>query len=125
MIPGEYILAKDSIVANANRPTAEVRVVNTGDRAIQVGSHFHFFEVNRALEFDRAKAFGMRLNIPSGAAIRFEPGDDRIVTLVRFGGKAIARGFNGLVNGPTSAAKKAAAMRRGAKWGFAGKSGDA
>jgi urease beta subunit len=76
MIPGEYLLSDEDIVANAGRETITVTVVNTGDRPIQVGSHFHFFEVNKALDFDRAIAFGMRLNIPSGTAVRFEPGDD-------------------------------------------------
>jgi urease beta subunit len=120
MIPGEYILAKGDVVANAGRETVELRVVNTGDRPIQVGSHFHFFEVNRALEFDRARAFGMRLNIPAGTAVRFEPGDDKNVTLVRFGGSGIARGFNGLVNGSTSNPAKAAAMQRARERGFLG-----
>jgi urease subunit beta len=112
VIPGEYLLADDDIVANAGRPTTAMRVVNTGDRAIQVGSHFHFFEVNRALEFDRERAFGMRLNIPSGTAVRFEPGDDRMVSLVRIGGAAAAYGFNGLVNGPTNDANRKDALRR-------------
>jgi urease beta subunit len=118
MIPGEYILAEDDVIANVGRETAELRVVNTGDRPIQVGSHFHFFETNRALSFDRAKAYGMRLNIPAGTAVRFEPGDDKNVTLVRLGGRAIARGFNDLVNGPTSKSAKAAAMRRARERGF-------
>jgi urease subunit beta len=118
MIPGEYILAADDIIANEGRATAEVRVVNTGDRAIQVGSHFHFFEVNRALAFDRDRAFGMRLNIPSGTAVRFEPGDDRVVNLVRIGGRAVAHGFNGLVNGPTTDETKPEAMRRARQGGF-------
>ena len=85
MIPGEYFLATDSVTANAGRQTAELEVANIGDRPIQVGSHFHFFEVNRSLRFDRARAFGMRLNIPAGTAVRFEPGDDKKVTLVEVG----------------------------------------
>jgi urease subunit beta len=120
MIPGEYILEDEDVLANAGRETAELRVVNTGDRPIQVGSHFHFFEVNRALSFDRAKAFGMRLNIPAGTAVRFEPGDDKNVVLVRLGGRAIALGFNGLVNGTTSRYVRASALRRAKERGFAG-----
>lgn len=120
MIPGEYILLETDILANEGRTTLELRVVNTGDRAIQVGSHFHFFEANRALRFDRAQAFGMRLNIPAGTAVRFEPGDERAVTLVRMGGRAIARGFNGLVNGPTSASQRDAALTRARERGFIG-----
>ena len=80
MIPGEYILAKDPIDANVDRQTVELNVINQGDRPVQVGSHFHFFEVNRALKFERDEAFGMRLNIPSGVAVRFEPGDEKAVT---------------------------------------------
>src|SRR5271163_308776 len=99
MIPGEYFLAADDIVANVGRATLELTVVNTGDRPIQVGSHFHFFEVNKALRFDRAKAFGMRLNLPAGNAIRFEPGDDRVVELVALGGKRMVYGHNGLTDG--------------------------
>jgi urease beta subunit len=120
MIPGEYILLDTDIAINEGRATVELCVVNTGDRAIQVGSHFHFFEANRALAFDRAKAFGMRLNIPSGTAVRFEPGDDRIVTLVRMGGRAIAHGFNGLTNGATSDAQRPDALRRARERGFSG-----
>jgi urease beta subunit len=120
MIPGEYILVDDDIVANEGRLTAEMRVVNTGDRAIQVGSHFHFFEANRALAFDREKAFGMRLNIPSGTAVRFEPGDDRVVKLVRIGGNAFVHGFNSLTNGPVNDATKPEALRRARESGFMG-----
>ena len=99
MIPGEYVLAKDDIVANAGRNTAELTVANTGDRPIQVGSHFHFFEVNAALQFDRERAFGMRLNIPSGVAVRFEPGDEKTVTLTELKGKRIVYGLNNQTNG--------------------------
>ncbi len=118
MIPGEYLLADGEIVANANRHTEHLRVVNTGDRPIQVGSHFHFFEVNRALAFNRSKAFGMRLNIPSGTAMRFEPGDDREVGLVRLGGAGVVYGLNNLTNGPTTAARKGGALRRAHQQGF-------
>src|SRR5919107_1056638 len=102
MIPGEYILAKDDIVANAGRPTATVVVINTGDRPVQVGSHFHFFEVNKQMKFDREKAFGMRLNIAAGTAVRFEPGEEKEVELVTFGGKRQIYGFNNLTNGNTA-----------------------
>lgn len=101
MIPGEYILAEGNIECNKDRPTVRLTVVNTGDRPVQVGSHFHFFEVNRQMEFDREKAFGMRLNIPAGTAVRFEPGEEKEVELVTFGGNRKAYGFNNLVNGDT------------------------
>jgi urease subunit gamma/beta len=101
MIPGEYVLQPDVVLANAGRSTEILEVSNTGDRPIQVGSHFHFFEANRALWFDRQRAFGMRLNIPAGTAVRFEPGDNKTVTLVALGGTAQVHGLNGLTNGPT------------------------
>lgn len=100
MIPGEYFLAADDIELNAGRPTCRVTVSNRGDRPIQVGSHCHFFEVNRALAFERAAAYGMRLNVPAGTAVRFEPGDTREVELVAIGGRREILGLNGLVNGP-------------------------
>ena len=90
MIPGEYILADGEIVLNEGRETASLLVANRGDRPIQVGSHFHFFEVNRLLDFDRKAAFGMRLDIPAGTAVRFEPGDEKEVTLVAFAGARTA-----------------------------------
>lgn len=96
---GGYVLAETPIEINAGRPTLEFKVRNTGDRPIQVGSHFHFFEANRALEFDRAAAFGMRLDIPAATAMRFEPGDERTVTLVPFGGTRRIFGFNNLADG--------------------------
>ena len=99
MIPGEFILADSGITANVGRKTVELTVANTGDRPIQVGSHFHFFEVNTALQFDREKAFGMRLNIPSGVAVRFEPGDEKTVTLTELMGKRTVHGLNNLTNG--------------------------
>jgi urease subunit beta len=98
---GGLILAEGEIELNAGRPTVALKVKNTGDRPIQVGSHFHFFETNRALEFDRPAAFGMRLDIPSGTAVRFEPGDVKEVTLIPMGGKQHCYGFNDLVNGWT------------------------
>jgi urease beta subunit len=101
LIPGEYFVADGDIVANAGRATVEVTVANTGDRPIQVGSHFHFFEANRALRFDRAQAFGMRLNIPAGTAVRFEPGDEKRVTLVEMAGHRRMFGLNALTEGGT------------------------
>ena len=98
---GGYILSDKPIEINAGRPTVKIKVRNTGDRPIQVGSHFHFFEVNRALEFDRKAAFGQRLDIPASTGLRFEPGDEKEVTLVPFGGKQRIYGFNNLVDGWT------------------------
>lgn len=118
MVPGEYLLAKPPVEANAGRRTAEIAVANTGDRPVQVGSHFHFFEVNRALRFPRAAAFGMRLNIPAGTAVRFEPGDTKKVTLVEFGGSRVLFGFNGLTNGPVDESSKTAALSRAARDGY-------
>ena len=98
---------------NADKPSKKLKVRNTGDRPIQVGSHFHFFEVNRALAFDRAAAFGMHLDIPSSTAIRFEPGDERTVHVVPFGGERRVYGFNNLVDGATdSESSQTAALTR-------------
>jgi urease beta subunit len=102
MIPGEYILATGDIECNVGRSTIKIVVVNTGDRPVQVGSHFHFFEVNKQMEFNREKAFGMRLNIAAGTAVRFEPGEEKEVELVTFGGLKKLVGFNNLVNGETA-----------------------
>jgi urease subunit beta len=99
MIPGEYFLKHDAIEANSGRATCRMAVTNRGDRPIQVGSHCHFFEVNRALDFDRQAAYGMRLNIPAGTAVRFEPGDTKEIELVALGGTRTVYGINGLVNG--------------------------
>lgn len=99
MIPGEYILSEGEIEANKGRKTVRLSVANTGDRPVQVGSHFHFFEANKALEFDRGKALGMRLNIPAGTAVRFEPGEEKDVTLVELGGKKAVYGLNSLTEG--------------------------
>jgi urease beta subunit len=99
MIPGEYFLAPGPIELNAGRTTRRLEVANTGDRPVQVGSHFHFFEVNRCLSFDRSAAYGMRLNVPSGTAVRFEPGDTREVELVAIGGAREVIGLNRLVEG--------------------------
>jgi urease subunit beta len=99
MIPGEIIIQEGEIELNAGRPTVRLQVANTGDRPIQVGSHFHVYEVNEALKFDREQAKGMRLDIPAGTAVRFEPGDEREVTLVPFTGTRQVYGFNGRING--------------------------
>lgn len=100
MIPGEYLLAQEEIVCNRGRKTTRVLVLNRGDRPIQVGSHFHFYEINSALEFEREQGFGMRLNIPAGTAVRFEPGDKKEVELVAFKGKRQIYGFNNRTDGP-------------------------
>ena len=99
MIPGEYILAKEPIKYNEGREAIELRVVNNGDRPIQVGSHFHFYEVNEGLELDREKAFGKRLDSPSGTAVRFEPGDDKIVKIIDIAGTRRVFGLNNKVDG--------------------------
>ena len=99
MIPGEVFAAEGEIELNAGQPVTVLRVANTGDRPIQVGSHYHFAETNPALHFDRAAARGMRLNIASGTAVRFEPGQERTVTLVPYAGRRQVWGFRGLTNG--------------------------
>ncbi|CAN7400059.1 urease subunit beta [Pseudoduganella sp. LjRoot289] len=99
MIPGEFMLEEGEIGLNQGRETVTVVVANRGDRPIQVGSHFHFFEVNPALSFERWKAYGMRLNIAAGTAVRFEPGQQRTVELVKLAGDRVVHGFNGAVNG--------------------------
>jgi urease subunit beta len=101
MIPGEIFVDEDAapITANAGRAVVTLTVRHTGDRPIQVGSHFHFFEVNRSLSFERTAAYGMHLNIPAGTAVRFEPGDEKEVTLVAFAGERMVFGGNGLVQG--------------------------
>jgi urease subunit beta len=125
-----YLLADEPVELNAGRRTATVTVSNTGDRPIQVGSHFHFFEVNRALHFDRAAALGMRLNIPAGLAVRFEPGDTRDIELVALGGLGRAVGFNNLADGATTTASGVRkALRQAREQGFivdkqTGRSGD-
>ena len=113
MIPGEYLLENEPVDINTGRPTATIAVTNTGDRPVQVGSHCHFFEVNRALAFDRPAAYGMRLDIAAGTAIRFEPGDSREVSLVAIGGLREVVGLNGLVNGDLDdPATRAAALEK-------------
>jgi urease subunit gamma/beta len=118
--PGELVAAEGEIELSPGRDTVSLVVANTGDRPVQVGSHFHFFEVNRALEFDRARAFGMHLDIPSGTAVRFEPGDEREVDLVAFGGERVVHGLNGLTSGPTADGSRAAALERAREQGFKG-----
>ncbi len=105
MKPGEYLLGRGEIELNAGRATATLSIDNTGDRPIQVGSHYHFFETNAALRFDRAQSRGMRLDIPAGTAVRFEPGQTREVRLVAYAGDRVVHGFRGLVNGRLDAKK--------------------
>jgi len=119
--PGEFIFDGEPITVNAGKNTVEINVVNTGDRPVQIGSHFHFFEVNKALDFDRAAAFGMRLDIPSGTAVRFEPGDSQTVRLVKIGGTRMGHGLNSLTNGSMDDPKvKAAAVEKARSLGFKG-----
>lgn len=122
---GGVILADTPIEYNVNRRTVKLTVRNTGDRPIQIGSHFHFFEVNRYMEFDRPKAFGKHLNIPATTAVRFEPGEEKEVELVEYGGKRRVIGFNDLANGytgledtPSFYPKNVEALRRIKEYGF-------
>lgn len=112
MIPGEYITAQGSITINKGRKTVLLPVVNTGDRPVQVGSHFHFFEVNKQMSFNREKAFGMRLDIAAGTAVRFEPGEETEVQLVEFGGKKQVNGFNNLTESKITKAAKTNAIKK-------------
>jgi len=122
VIPGEIILGEGDIVACNGRQTVEIVVANTGDRPIQVGSHCHFFEANRALRFDRERAYGYRLQVPAGTAVRFEPGEYKRVMLVSIGGNRVAYGINGLVNGRLDDPNvKAKALRAAREQGFFGK----
>ncbi|OXG01580.1 urease subunit beta/urease subunit gamma/beta [Flavobacterium araucananum] len=105
MIPGETFIKEGDIILNEGRETTSITVVNTGDRPIQIGSHFHFFEVNKAMKFDREKAFCMRLNIPAGTAVRFEPGEEKEINLVKIGGTRKIIGLNNLVNGDANVAQ--------------------
>ena len=118
MIPGEYFLSSNPILANVGKKTIKINEKNTGDRPIQIGSHTHFFETNRALMFQRHKTFGYHLNIPSGTSLRFEPGDSRIVELTEFGGKKIVFGFNSLVNGKLSKKQRDLSTSKLKKKGF-------
>lgn len=120
-VPGEYVLASGDVLCNQGRGTVTLSVRNTGDRPIQVGSHTHFFEVNKALDFKRADAFGYRLNIPAGTAVRFEPGDSKTVELVELGGKRVVYGFQGLTSGSLdSAVVRQRAIESAKKLGFKG-----
>ena len=119
---GGYVCSADPVTYHADLPVTALKVRNTGDRPVQVGSHFHFFEVDRALEFDRAAAFGQHLHIPASTALRFEPGDEREVKVVPYGGKRAVYGFNNLVDGATAGKtadpRKAKAVALAAKRGF-------
>ncbi len=119
--PGQIWTARDSWRSLPERPAVQIDVANTGDRPIQVGSHFHFFEVNRALRFDRRRGYGMKLAIAAGTAVRFEPGQRHLVTLVPFGGERVCHGLNGLVNGPLDDDEvRAAAHAAAREGGFSG-----
>ncbi len=118
MIPGEIIHGDAPIVANAGRRTVKLRVRNASVWPVHVGSHFHFLEANPRLEFDRAAAFGMRLDILAGATVRWEPGEQKEVRLVDYGGKREVYGFNGLVEGPLTPESKVAALARLRARGF-------
>ncbi|SFS77753.1 urease subunit beta [Halostagnicola kamekurae] len=120
-VPGELEPADEPVVINEGRETTAVTVENTGDRPVQVGSHFHFFESNPGLLFDRNEAYGFRLNVPAGTAIRFEPGCEREVDLVAIGGDRIVHGMGGLVNGPLDDdAVRERALERAASYGYQG-----
>ncbi len=119
MIPGEYILSDEPITANADKSAVPLGVRNTGDRPIQVGSHTHFFEVNKALEFPRRRSYGCHLNIPAGTSVRFEPGETKTIELTEFGGRRIVYGLSGLVNGDLNE-KQNEAFRKAAERGFRG-----
>ena len=119
LVPGGLLTADEPVEINADRETASVTVENTGDRPAQVGSHFHFFESNPALDFDRKTAYGMRLDIPAGTAIRFEPGCEKDVDLVAFGGNRIMKGMGGLVEGNLDDDEvRAAAFERAREAGY-------
>jgi urease subunit beta len=121
MTPGEYILSANPITCNGNKKTITITVNNTGDRPCQIGSHTHFFEVNKALDFPREKAYGFRLNIPAGTSVRFEPGDSKEVELCELGGKRIVYGFNSLtMGGLKSSIIKNTALQKARQSGFKG-----
>ena len=119
MIPGEYFLSEEPIIANDKKIIITLDIQNTGDRPIQIGSHTHFFEVNKALEFPRRKSYGFHLNIAAGTSIRFEPGDSKKIELTEFSGKRIVYGFSGLVNGLLSE-KQDEAFSKAKEQGFRG-----
>ena len=121
MTPGEYILSANPIICNGNKKTITITVNNTGDRPCQIGSHTHFFEVNKALDFPREKAYGFRLNIPAGTSVRFEPGDSKEVELCELGGKRIVYGFNSLTMGGLKSSNiKNASLQKARQSGFKG-----
>ena len=121
MTPGEYMLSSEPVICNENRKTVKITVKNTGDRPCQIGSHTHFFEVNRALDFPRQKTYGYRLNIPAGTSIRFEPGDSKEVELCELEGKRVSFGFNALTMGSlNSNVIKNAAIEKAKRLGYKG-----
>ena len=122
MIPGEILTLDGEITLNADRASIEVSVANTGDRPIQVGSHYHFIETNAALRFDRARAYGLRLDIPAGTAVRFEPGETKTVKLVEIAGNKIIRGGNNLASGKVSKTGQKSALRQVKRRNFANES---
>ncbi|MCI5750936.1 MAG: urease subunit gamma [Oscillospiraceae bacterium] len=120
-VPGEFLIDEGDITLNEGTESVELTVANTGDRPIQAGSHFHFFELNKALDFDRKAAYGMRLDIPSGTAVRFEPGEKKTVRLIPIGGDRVGYGLNGLVNGKMDDPDvRAAAFEKAKALGFKG-----
>jgi urease subunit gamma/beta len=118
LVPGEILAADGEIVINAGRAVVEIAVINRGDRPVQVGSHYHFIETNRDLEFDRAKSYGLRLDIPAGTAVRFEPGEVKTVRLVAIAGRRVIRGGNALATGPVGEAGRRKAVAAVRKKGF-------
>ena len=121
VVPGEIIASDGDIELNAGRRKAKLKVINTGDRPIQIGSHYHFFETNKALDFDREKGFGMHLDIPAGTSVRFAPGESKEVVLTEFGGTGELLGLNGLTEGNwRSESNKAEALQRARARGFKG-----
>lgn len=121
LVPGEFLTDEGDVVLNEGTQAVELTVANTGDRPIQAGSHFHFFELNKALDFDRKAAYGMRLDIPSGTAVRFEPGEKKTVRLIPIGGERVGYGLNGLVNGKMDDPDvRAAAFEKTRALGFKG-----
>lgn len=118
MVPGELTVEPGTIELNAGRATVTIEVTNTGDRPVQVGSHYHFVETNAALRFDRGSAYGKRLDVPAGTAVRFEPGETRTVTLVEIAGRGVIHGGNNLADGPVSDAGRQAMLRRAEAEGF-------
>ncbi|MFI3254984.1 MAG: urease subunit beta [Eubacteriales bacterium] len=123
MIPGEVITKDRDITLNEGRATITLPIANTGDRPVQVGSHFHFFEVNKLLAFDREASFGFRLNIPSGTSVRFEPGETKEVELVALGGRQRVYGLNNLTDGAINPENQRKTIRRACQWGFLGEGG--